>query len=100
MLKLKNCLFAYDHAKNQLPEHFENFFKKMGHQHDHLTRNSKLKLEVTKTKTIRFGTYNIKNLVTKDWNNTIPKILTDVVSVTKNTLKHHLRAFFIDEAAN
>ena len=49
---------------------------------------------------IRFGTYNIKNLVTKDWNNTIPKILTDVVSVTKNTLKHHLRAFFIDEAAN
>ena len=41
MLKLKNCLFANDHAKNQLLEHFENFFKKMGHQHDHLTRNSK-----------------------------------------------------------
>ena len=65
-LILKNCLFAFDFINNKVPNYFNDFLR-FARYHPG-TRQSQLRLDIPKTSTIRFGTYNIASIITKDWN--------------------------------
>jgi len=95
-LKLKLCLCAFDQIKNHLPKVFNEFCKFMGIDHNHLTKSAGLKLVVERTNTVKYGSYSIKNLVAKHWNELIPKSR----SISKSTLKSHLTSFFIYDLAS
>jgi len=72
----------------------------MGIDHNHLTKFAGLKLVVERTNTVKYGSYSIKNLVAKHWNELIPKLNIDPRSISKSTLKSHLTSFFIYDLAS
>ena len=98
-LKLKNCLFAFDYLQNSLPIYFKNFLRSLGHNHNHYTRSSTCKLETTRTNSIRFGSYNIKNLVTRNWNETITNFTPDLNSDSRYTFKKQLHKILLADFA-
>ena len=92
---LKNCLFAFDFFNKKLPAYFDNFLRKLGEVHN--TRN--YQLDITITNSVTYGSYNIPNLVTKDWNSLHSKLDIDLSSASKSTLKNHLRSFILTSMA-
>ena len=94
-LKVKNCLFAFDQQRNNLPPYFRNFCKQMGTQHEHFTKSSKNKLEISRTNTVKYGTYNISNLIAKHWNEIIPQLKIDLEKISKSTLKRNIQSFLL-----
>lgn len=97
-LKVKNCLFALDHVNNKLPNYFSNFLRFSTHIEG--TRQSPLRLEPPTTNTVRFGSYSIATLISKDWNELHTKVkITDLKKVSKETLKDHLRRFLLTKIA-
>ena len=99
---LKNCLFAYDFLHNRLPSYFRNFLQKSGENHNHATRASTNCLDITRTNSnsVRYGTYNLANLISKNWNNFYAKVKVDYQQVSKPTFKHHLHSFILTELAS
>ena len=98
LIKVKNCLFAFDFFKNTLPNYFQNFLTPLGFNHNHSTRASAHSLATIRTRTIKYGTYNISNLITKDWND-LHSCVPDMRSISKSTFKKHLHAFILTELA-
>ena len=89
-LILKNCLFAFDQQKKNLPTFFDSFCKREKQRHSYLTRYSKYKLEISLTKTITYGSNNIKNTIAKQWNNTISELKIDITKVSKTVLRNRI----------
>ena len=98
-LILRNCLFALDHLNNKLPEYFTDFLRLSGTNHNHGTRNSNSHLEVRRTNTIRYGSFNIANIIAKDWNSYHQKITPNFETISKATFKRHLHSFLIFDLA-
>jgi len=98
-LQLKNCLFAFDFLKNKQPSYFQNFLRLSGTGHNHVTRVSSHRLVTSMTNTIRCGTYNIPNQISKDWNEFCPHILANIRQISKSTFKKHLHAYIITQIA-
>ena len=96
--KYKNCLFAFDHMKGSTPTYFNNYFERMGNNHNHFTK-AHLKLKVNRTKTIKYGTYSITNSVVKDWNELIGKIVTNSEYISRSTFKKHLFSLLLEITA-
>ena len=95
---MKNCLFAFDQLNQNLPKYFENFLSPVGANHELNTRSCKLSHVLTKTE--KYGRLNINNTVVRDWNENIIKLKSlDINSMTKNTLKKHLKAQIFMELA-
>jgi len=94
---LKNCLFAFDFFNKKLPVYFDNFLRKL--REDHNTRSTNYQLDLTITNSVTYGSYNIANLVTKDWNSLHSKLVIDLSSASKSTLKNHLRSFILTSMA-
>jgi len=95
-IKLKNCLFAYDFLKGNLPKYFKDFLSPLGHNHQIRTRAAGNVLNIKMTNTVTYGSYNIPNLITKDWNNIHPHI-PPFHQVSKSTFKKHLHAYILTE---
>jgi len=86
-------LFAYSQLKQELPLYFDNFCSILGNRHDYNTKSTRL--EIYRTRTVTYGTYCIKNLVAKHWNEIVPKLSVNVNEILKNGLKKHLKAFLL-----
>lgn len=93
-LKLKNCLLAFDQQRGTTPSYFKDFWKPMGNNHDNFTKSTKIKLEISRTKTVTYGSYNIKNLVASHWNEVLPNLKIDINTVSKQTLKITFMLFY------
>ena len=91
-LKLKNCLFAFDHMKGNLPKYFSNFLRSV--KHNHGTRRAGNFMEIQQTKTVRYGSYNISNSIARDWNLYHSNIL-NFKDISKSTFKKHLHSFIL-----
>jgi len=90
-LKYQNCLFVFSQLKHELPVHFDNFCSIFGSRHDYNTKASRL--EITRTRTVTYGTYCIKNLIAKHWKEIIPKLSVKTNAILKNGLKKHIKYF-------
>ena len=97
-IKLKNCLFAYDFLKNKQPNYFNNFLSPLGQNHQIRTRAAGNVLNIQMTKTVTYGSYNIPNLISKDWNSIHPHV-PSIHNVSKPTFKKHLHAYILTEFA-
>ena len=95
LLKFKNCLFAFNQKRGELPSYFDHFLIPKATTHDHNTKSSKNTLVINMTRTITYGTFNIKNTISKHWNDIIPNLKLDTTESTKAQLKKHLRAYLI-----
>ena len=96
---MKNCLFALDHVQNNLPKYFSNYLR-YSPVHEG-TRQSPKKLEPPTTNTVKYGSYNIASLITKDWNELHTKVLIqDFNKCSKQTLKKHLHRFILTKLAS
>jgi len=51
------------------------------------------RLEITRTRTVTYGTYCIKNLIAKHWKEIIPKLSVKTNAISKNGLKKHIKYF-------
>ena len=98
-LIMKNCLFAFDFFKNNLPKYFNNFLRITGNNHNHATRTHGKDLQISMTETIRYtlryGTYNLANLISKDWNKYHKLITVDLNSTSKSTFKKHFNSYIL-----
>ncbi len=84
--------------KGSTPTYFNNYFERMGNNHNHFTK-AHLKLKVNRTKTIKYGTYSITNSVVKDWNELIGKIVTNSEYISRSTFKKHLFSLLLEITA-
>ena len=91
LLKQKHCLFAFDFFRNSQPNYFSNFLTPIGTHHNHSTRATGHSLVVVRTKTIRYGSYNIANQISKDWNELHLKI-DRCREISKGTFRKHLNS--------
>ena len=99
-LQMINCLFAFDFINDNTPPYFNDFFRLANENRRHNTRSSSLKFEIQKTRTVRYGTYNIANSITKDWNNIHPNLsIPDLRKVSRSTFKKHLHQYIICKLA-
>ena len=85
---------AYDQLKKNLPTYFNNFLQILGDNHEHFTRRQKLDFSISNT--VTYGTNNIKNNITRHWNETVNELVIDPLQVSKSSYKSHLKAYFLD----
>ena len=97
LMKEKNCLLAYDFFKNRIPKYFSTFLTPLGNNALHATRNKQL--SITRTKTVMYGSHNICNLVTKDWNEIHTHLPSLDLITSKPTFKAHLHAYLLTKLA-
>ena len=97
IMKEKNCLFGYDFFKARIPNYFSTFLSPIGENAIHMTRNKQL--SITMTKTVTYGTHNIANLITKDWNEIHPHLPSLDQITNKSTFKAHLHAYLLTKLA-
>ena len=91
LLKQKHCLFAFDFFRNLLPNYFSNYLTPLGIHHNHCTRATGHSLVVVRTNRIRYGSYNIANQISKDWNELHSKI-DNYNEISKGTFEKHLHS--------
>ena len=97
-LQVKNCLLALDFVHDKLPKYFADFLR-YSPVHEG-TRQSQHKLEPPKTKTVKYGSYNIASQITKDWNNFHNKLkIEDLRKISKSKFKEHLHRFILTKIA-
>ena len=95
-ISILNCLFAYDHNKNNLPVAFEKFFLQVNEIHNYNTRssvNNNLFLPVTNT--MHHGTHSIKTQSILTWNNMQNQLKIQLKNMSKSQLKHKLDDYFL-----
>ena len=98
LLKVKNCLLAHDFVKRIIPSYFSlNFLRLTPNQE--ATRQSSLRLEPPTSNTVRYGSFNIATLVTKDWNELHSKLKINIKKDSKATFKKHLHRFLLTKLA-
>ena len=99
LLMVKNCLLALDFVKRTIPSYFcLDFLSRTPNQE--ATRQSSLRLEPPSTKTVRYGSFSIATLVTKDWNNLHSKLkINDLSKISKPTFKSHLHRYILTKLA-
>ena len=95
LLKLRNCLFAFDQLNNDLPSFFSNFCTPVVRLHDHNTKSSKSELSINMTRTITYGSCCVRNIIAKHWNEIIPKLSIDTDTISRDTLKKHIKQFLL-----
>ena len=98
-IKLKNCLFAFDFLKNDQPVYFHNFLRLTADIHGYNTRSAKYKFNTQMTRTVRYGSFNIPNLISKHWNELYPQVQCNIDNITKATFKKHLRSLITHNLA-
>eukprot|EP00111_Clytia_hemisphaerica_P021280 TCONS_00062636-protein len=69
-----------------------------GNNAPHVTRNKQL--SITRTKTVMYGSHNIANLITKDWNEIHPHLPSLDQITSKSTFKAHLHAYLLTKLAS
>ena len=94
---LQNCLFAHDQIKNNTPDYFLEFLQLLGNNHQLGTRRHKLAHSLTST--VTYGSNNLRNTITRNWNSTVNEHTVDPLQVTKSTYKKHLKGYLLDSLA-
>jgi len=93
-LKLRNCLLAFDILRKLTPvKPLLNFLKLVSQNHDYNTKSSDTDVVIDQSRTIRFGSYSIKTIMAKNWNNIIPNLKVKYNDVSKTTLSNHIKAY-------
>ena len=90
-VKIQNCLFAFEQIKNQTPVYFNDFLQPLGENHDHGTRGRRL--AHFESNTVTYGINNLRNSITRDWNNTVNELAINPLQVSKNTYKNTSKPF-------
>ena len=91
---LQNCLFAHDQIKNNTPVYFHEFLQLLGDNHQFGTRRHRL--AHTQTSTVTYGSNNLRNSITRNWNDTVNELTVDPLQVSKSTYKKHLKGYLLD----
>ena len=94
-LKLRNCLLGYDILHNRSPKSFAGFCELMGKNHNHSTRASNFKVAVHSTKTMKFGSFNIRSNVAKHWNEIVPKLKIKFQETSRTIFKLHVKSLLL-----
>lgn len=91
LVSLRHCILALDIMQNRAPKYFVNFVVKLGNNHLHGTRSTKLAYVLSNT--VTYGSNNLKNSIARSWNFVIPKVAHfNSDSISKNSLKNHIKA--------
>ena len=93
-VKFQNCLFAHDQLKDKVPTFFKNFLQRLGNNHNQGIRGQRLAHSTSHT--ITYGSNNLKNSITRNWNKTVDRLNINPLVATKGTYKKHLKAFYLD----
>jgi len=100
-LKLKNCMLAFEILRaDSLVRLFFNFCTPIGDNHQYQTKSSKNKIIIDRTRTVRYGTYNIKAQIATHWNKLVPRINVCYRNISKNVFKKHTKALLYSDLAS
>ena len=95
-IHLKNCIFAHNFNKNNLPNSFNNFLSYRVECHSHKTRaitTGQLDLPHART---TFGSNTLKFRISSDWNLLQTTIKKEFADLRKSKLKTLLRAHYFN----
>ena len=93
-IKLQNTLTAFKHHQNQLPSALSEILTPKITSHSHYTRTHNNLYEIPDTKTITFGSFGLRSLVPRNWNDLVTTLKIDPNTMTlkkfKKTVTTHL----------
>ena len=99
LVKHQNVLHVHDYLNNNLPECFQDYFFKLNYIYFNTqTRNSNLGCLFTPSKkSTTYGLQSITQQCIYNWNKISKLLNTDLLTLSRSTLKFRLKQFFINQ---